>query len=602
MGFAFRRLSILDLAGGHQPMGNEDGSVQVIFNGEIYNYRELAAELRSRGHRFRTASDTEVLVHLYEEQGARLVEQLRGMFAFAIWDARQKRLLLARDRLGIKPLFYRAQPGEVLFASEIKGILAMLPPSARELDPESLVRYLCFLYLPGERSIFRGIRKLPPAHLLECGEGGVTLKRYWTLPEADPSPSFDRDEAVERLRALLEESVRLRLISDVPLGAFLSGGVDSSCVVALMRRVSPDPVRSFSIGFDEPGFDETPVARSVARALGTDHHEETVRPDAVSLVEAVVDSFDEPFGDPSAIPTHLVSQLARTRVTVALSGDGGDELFAGYHRYRGLRRLARLRVLPGTWRRAAARALDRPGSLLQARAASALRRSLLEFPEDYLGSVNFLSDSRAAAALRAHWKAEAGRVGWEIPTGRWLDPVDGAQRIDLHHYLPEDILAKVDRMSMACSLEARVPLLDHKVVEFVSALPPAWKRGGGRPKSLLLDAAGRDLPPAVWQRRKHGFGIPLARWFRAELRGYARDILLGETARRRDWWDPEGVSRVLDAHETGRWDYSELIWGFLTLEIWHRRYLDAASGDAALGAAGGPALRVAGGAGRRAGS
>ncbi len=496
MGMAFRRLSILDLAGGHQPMANEDGTVQVVFNGEIYNYRELAQSLAGRGHRIRTRSDTEVIVHLYEDEGEHFVHRLRGMFAIALWDARQHRLLLVRDRLGIKPLFYRLEGGECCFASEIKGILATLPPSIRRLDEESLACFLTFLYLPGDRSFFQGIRKLPPAHLLDCRDGRVSIRRYWSLPSVEGAPGFDRAEAVLRLRDLLEEAVRLRLISDVPLGAFLSGGVDSSSVVALMRRVSSDPVRTFTIGFAEEEFNEIPVARRVADALGTDHHEMVVRPQAVELVSTVVSAFDEPFGDPSAIPTYLVSRLARSHVTVALSGDGGDELFAGYGRYRSLERLAWLRRFPRVSRTMARHLLEGFGdrSFWAARAAAALRRSLKGFPEDYLDTISFVSDPRVASAIHPDQLRAIRALDWEMSAGTWHDPVDGAQRMDLHHYLPEDILAKVDRMSMACSLEARVPLLDHRVVEFVASLPPAWKRAEGRPKPLLLDATGASLP------------------------------------------------------------------------------------------------------------
>jgi len=578
MGLAFRRLSILDLAGGHQPMTNEDGTIQVVFNGEIYNYRELARSLADRGHRFRTRSDTEVLVHLYEEKGESFVEELRGMFAIALWDSRERRLLLVRDRLGIKPLFYRVDDHEICFASEIKGILALQESLPRRVDEESLVRFLTFFYLPGERTFFQGIRKLPPAHVMECRAGRVSMRRFWALPEADPAPPFDRVGAVERLRELLEESVRLRLISDVPLGAFLSGGIDSSTVVALMQRVSPDPVRTFTIGFEEEESNEIPFARQVARALGTDHHELVVRPEAVKLVDIVLSAFDEPFGDASSIPTYLVSRLARSRVTVALSGDGGDELFAGYTRYRSLVRLARLRRLPSGLRHLASEALSRClGDRLWAlRIAGALRRSLRKFPADYLESVNFLLDPGVSTAIRPEWLEAARSVGWEVPVGEWRDPVDGAQRLDLHHYLPEDILAKVDRMSMACSLEVRVPLLDHKVVEFVASLPPRWKRERGRPKSLLLEAGGQAVPREAWDRPKQGFGIPLARWFRTELREYVCDVLLDDRAQQRGIWNRRGMESLIARHRDGVWDLSEHLWAYLALELWHRKYLDGA--------------------------
>ncbi|MCI0655645.1 MAG: asparagine synthase (glutamine-hydrolyzing) [Acidobacteria bacterium] len=576
MGLAFRRLSILDLAGGHQPMGNEDGSIQVVFNGEIYNFRELTERLKASGHVFKTRSDTEVLVHLYEEVGEEFARELRGMFAIALWDSRRHKLLLVRDRLGIKPLFYRQDGKEVCFASEIKGILAMLPMEARRPDHANLTRYLALGYFSGTRTAFEDIQKLAPAHRLVFQDGGQSLHRYWSLPAVEEPARISRGEAVERLRELLEESVRLRLISDVPLGAFLSGGVDSSCVVSLMRRISPDQVKTFTVGFEYPEFNEIPIANLVSSSLGTQHHTLVVRPDAVGLVDQVVSSFDEPFGDPSAIPTYLVSRLARRHVTVVLSGDGGDELFAGYGRYRSLRKLEVVRWVPPGLRRRIASLLRRtaPGSFQAQRVGSFLERSTKRFPEDYLDSVNFLLAPHASQALNAEWLKSFPEAQWEVGIGAVSNPVEGAQRLDLHHYLPEDILAKVDRMSMACSLEARVPLLDHRVVEFVSSLPPEWKQAGDRPKSLLLDAAGRSLPSQVWNRRKMGFGIPLSRWFRGELKEYLADILLGSRARQRGIWNPSGVEALLKAHAQGTWDLSEHLWSFLTLEVWWQKYLD----------------------------
>jgi len=576
VGLAFRRLSILDLAGGHQPMANEDGSVQVIFNGEIYNYGELTTRLKAAGHVFRTRSDTEVLVHLYEEMGDEFARELRGMFAIALWDARRHRLLLVRDRLGIKPLFYRQDANEICFASEIKGILAMLPPEKRSADHASLARCLALGYFPGNRTAFVGIQKLPPAHRLTFEGGGMRMHRYWSLPAVTDPPAISREDAVERLRGLLEESVRLRLISDVPLGAFLSGGVDSSCVVSLMRRISPDPVKTFTVGFENPEFNEIPIATLVSSRLGTEHHSLIVRPDAVGLIDQVVSSFDEPFGDPSAVPTYLVSRLARRHVTVVLSGDGGDELFAGYGRYRSLRRLGTVRWIPVPLRKGVASLLrrTRPESFQAQRIGSFLERSTKEFPDDYLDSVNYLLVPHVSAALNPDWLRSFPEVCWEVGLESLSNPVEGAQRLDLQNYLPEDILAKVDRMSMACSLEARVPLLDHKVVEFVTSLPPAWKQLGQRPKSLLLDAAGRSLPQQVWNRPKMGFGIPLSRWFRGELRNYLADILLGTRARQRGIWNPAGMDALLKSHARGTRDLSEHLWSFLTLEVWWQKYLD----------------------------
>ena len=372
------------------------------------------------------------------------------------------------------------------------------------------------------------------------------------------------------------ESVRLRLISDVPLGAFLSGGVDSSCVVSLMRRISPDLVKTFTVGFEYPEFNEIPVANLVSATLGTEHHTLVVRPDAVGLVDQVVSSFDEPFGDPSAIPTYLVSRLARRHVTVVLSGDGGDELFAGYGRYRSLRRLKAVRWIPPAVRKGAASFLRKtgPNSFQAQRIGSFLDRSTKAFPEDYLDSVNYLLVPHVSQALNPEWLRSFPPIRWEGGADAVANPVEGAQRLDLQHYLPDDILAKVDRMSMACSLEARVPLLDHRVVEFVSSLPPAWKQFGDRPKALLLDAAGRSLPSQVWNRPKMGFGIPLSRWFRGELKDYLADILLGSRARQRGIWNPAGMEALLKAHARGTRDLSEHLWSFLTLEVWWQKYLD----------------------------
>jgi len=576
MGLAFRRLSILDLAGGHQPMGNEDGSIQVVFNGEIYNYRELTQRLKASGHVFKTRSDTEVLVHLYEEMGEDFAGELRGMFAIALWDSRRHKLVLVRDRLGIKPLFYRQDGEEICFASEIKGILAMLPSEAIRPDHSSIARCLALGYFPGIRTAFEGIQKLAPAHRLVFQDGKQSLHRYWALPAVQEPPRITRAEAVERLRELLEESVRLRLISDVPLGAFLSGGVDSSSVVSLMRRISPDPVKTFTVGFEYPEFNEIPVANLVSSTLGTEHHSLVARPDAVGLVDQVVSSFDEPFGDPSAIPTYLVSRLARRHVTVVLSGDGGDELFAGYGRYRSLRRLGAVRWIPPAVRKGMASILrkTRPDSFQAQRVGSFLQRSTKDFPEDYLDSVNYLLVPHVSQALNPEWLESFPEMRWEVGIDAVANPVEGAQRLDLQNYLPEDILAKVDRMSMACSLEARVPLLDHKVVEFVSSLPPAWKQTGDRPKALLLEAAGRSLPSQVWNRPKMGFGIPLSRWFRGELKEYLAEILLGSRARQRGIWNPAGMEELLKAHARGTRDLSEHLWSFLTLEVWWRKYLD----------------------------
>ena len=468
-----RRLSIIDVAGGHQPMSNEDGSVHIVFNGEIYNFRDLQTRVRARGHRLATRSDTETIVHLYEDLGPRVVHELRGMFAFAIWDERRARLFIARDRLGIKPLYYWPTPGGVAFASELRSLLT-LPELPRAVDPDAVVEYIALGYVPEPRSILAGVCKLPPGHLLEWSrEDGLRVEPYWSPVRAERT-GIDAREAIEETRRLIEESVTLHLESDVPLGAFLSGGIDSSGVVAAMSRVMQQPVRTFSIGFREREFDESVYAAEVARALGTRHTALVVRPDADMLFEEVARALDEPFGDPSALPTFLVSHLARRDVTVALSGDGGDELFGGYTRYLELNRATELP--------AAARSLFRSVALTLPHIAFGRNRLLAlgrSLRGRYAGTVALPVRESEGGIVRADVAARARP--FEQFLDRWFDaaaPRDFLTQltiVDILSYLPGDILTKVDRMSMAHSLEARVPLLDHVVAEFALSLPPSVK-------------------------------------------------------------------------------------------------------------------------------
>jgi asparagine synthase (glutamine-hydrolysing) len=567
LGLGMRRLSIIDLAGGSQPIGNEDGSVQVVFNGEIYNFRELRAGLERRGHRFATHTDTEVLVHLYEEHGDGLVEHLRGMFAFALWDARGERLLIARDRLGIKPLYYWPTPdGALAFASELKSLLR-LDGFPGAIDARAMSEYLALGYVPEPRSIYAGVRKLPPGHRLVWRAGEpLRAERYWS-PLREVDESIGVADAVAEIRRLLAEAVRYRLIADVPLGAFLSGGIDSTAVVAEMARQMDRPVKTFSIGFEEPEFNEAPHAAAVARALGTEHTELIVRPDADALFERIVHGFDEPFADSSAIPTLLVSQLAAEHVKVVLSGDGGDELFGGYTRYRDF--VARGRVLPAPLRRAL-------GALARRLPHGALGRNrLLEYSRGmrgrYAGMVaNALSPAEGGVAREHVVRAGASMDALLEPWFERVDSYDPALQpslVDLQSYLPGDILTKVDRMSMAVSIEARVPLLDHHLVEFASTLPMRLKLREGTGKWIFREALRGLVPDFVFEKRKQGFGVPLKPWMRGPLR-HRVDRLLERGAGIHEWVEPAAVARVVAEHQAGRRDHSPLLWKLTVLQLW----------------------------------
>jgi asparagine synthase (glutamine-hydrolysing) len=572
-----RRLSIIDLAGGHQPIRNEDGSVWVVFNGEIYNYRELRANLILRGHAFYTETDTETIVHAYEEWGEEGFSRLRGMFGIALWDRRTRTLLLARDRVGIKPLHYAELDGAIIFGSEIKSLLASetIEPA---LDPASLEHYLSFLYTPRDASIFAGVRKLPPGHLLRWKDGHASVHCYWQLPETE-SFTGTYDEATARLETILADAVRSHLVSDVPLGALLSGGVDSSLVVGLMARASPRAIKTFSIGFDEPAFDELDAARRVAREFATDHHEMVVRPNAMEIVDRLVDHFDEPFGDSSAIPTWYVSQIARQHVTVVLSGDGGDELFGGYDRYLPHPRVASFDAVAGDFGRYAA---ARVWPLLPhgLKGKNFLRHVAQDPRGRYIESLSFFRPDEIPALL-AHDMLDSARTSQrsrEIQSvfdrHASLSWPSQMMRFDLETYLPEDILTKVDRMSMAHSIESRVPLLDHQVVTFAASLPSHMKLHGGERKRVLKRVAASVLPTEVLSRRKHGFGVPLDTWFRSSLKEFVVDTLQSRLTRQRGYFQSQFIDRVLSDHLAGRRDHSLRLWQLVMFELWHRRYLD----------------------------
>jgi asparagine synthase (glutamine-hydrolysing) len=589
VGFGHRRLAIIDLVSGDQPMPNDDRSAWIVFNGEIYNYRELREELEGRGSRFRTQSDTEVILRAYEAYGPECVTRLRGMFAFAILDERARQVFLARDRVGIKPLVYHWDGRRLLFASELKGILEA-PDVPRELDLEALGEYLGYHYVAAPRTIFRAVRKLPPASTLTLSlDGGAPrVGRYWTL-RFSPQARVSESEWIEGLQGHLAQAVRSHMISDVPIGAFLSGGLDSSTVVALMAQASSAPVRTFSIGFAESDFDELAYARQVAARYGTDHYELVVKPSALDVLPKLAWHFDEPFADSSAIPTYYVSKITREHVTVALSGDGGDENFAGYRRYaraqelhkrldRGVLRLARpllrlaAHVLP----------VGAPGQayagLLGAGDFGRYHRLMTyERPE----TLRHLLSADLRGAVAAPGPARFSRLASELGAP---DYVSALQLIDVNTYLPEDILTKVDRASMAVSLESRVPLLDHVLMEYAATIPSTLKLRDGQGKHILKRAMASSLPGDILTRRKMGFGVPLGDWFRGELREMVRDVLLSRAARERGLFRPAGVARLIEAHDTGRRDYSARLWALVCLELWMGQWLDgrtSAAGKAA---------------------
>ncbi len=579
-----RRLSIIDLANGHQPLANEDESIWVIFNGEIYNFRELRHRLEGAGHRFRTASDTEVIVHLYEEEGVDCFSHFNGMFAIALWDAKRRQLVLARDRLGQKPLVYRLENGRMLFASQLKSLLEV-PGVSREIDAAALDAYLTYQYVPHPRTIFKGIAKLPPGHVATYRDGRLNVKPYWR-PNFNSESNLSVAEASEQLEALLESSVRLRMQSDVPLGAFLSGGVDSSIIVSQMQRLSDRPVQTFSIGFPVAEYDETHYAREVARHLGTDHHELRVEPSAVDVLPKLVWHYDEPLADSSAIPTYIVSRMAREHVTVALSGDGGDELFAGYDRYRAVRLGAWFDRLPQAIRGALTAKLWQrlPGSGRQkaiSRRAKRLLQGLAFSPgRRYLEWIAIFNEARRAELYSDAFLAQLpdhdpyAFLDEAFSRSDRRDRVTSTSLADLVTYLPCDLMTKVDVASMAHGLECRQPLLDYRLVEFAASLPLSMKLGARRSKRILVDTFGDRLPPSVRRRRKMGFGVPLDRWFRDDLGAYTREVLLERRATDRGYFQPATVGRLIDEHQQGIFDHSYRLWALLFLELWMRQWVD----------------------------
>jgi asparagine synthase (glutamine-hydrolysing) len=583
VGLASRRLSIIDLETGQQPLTDEEGAVWLVFNGEIYNFQALREELLRRGHHLKTRSDTETIVHLYQDHGDDLVHHLRGMFAFALWDARRRRLLLARDRLGKKPLVYGRAGDTFVAGSEIKALLEH-PGVDTTIDPEAIDLFLTYQSIPAPRTIYRGVHKLPAAHLMVVENGRVEIRRYWRVPTRQPL-AIDETEAKEEILRLLREAVRLRMISDVPLGAFLSGGIDSSLVVALMQEASSRPVRTFSIGFEEKTHSELPHARSVARHVGTEHREFVVRPDALDVLPRLVRAYDEPFADSSSVPSYYVARETRRHVTVALNGDGGDEAFGGYRRYLPHQAYRVADALPRALRRglAAATALTAPieGRVrLVRRANGFLRRLALDPFARYADPFVYFNDARKRALYAPGFaRAVAGVDALEHMRSVFLR--DGAPTLldrllatDLETYLPDTLLVKMDIATMANSLEARSPFLDHVLVEFAARLPARLKVRGFRLKHILRKAAEGLLPPAILTRGKQGFAIPAADWFRGDLRAYATDVLLGPKALSRGYFREGAVRRLLDEHLRRADDHAYRLWALLVLELWHRIFVD----------------------------
>jgi asparagine synthase (glutamine-hydrolysing) len=580
MGLGHRRLSIIDLAGGHQPIANEDETVWVVFNGEIYNFGDLHDDLVRKGHIFKTRSDTEVIVHLYEEEGEKCFGKLRGMFAIAIWDASNRKLVLARDRIGKKPLFYFHDGSRIAFASEMKAILE-LPGVPREIDPQAVSDYFSFLYVPAPKSIFKHIRKVLPGHYLIASASGIREMQYWDISFAHTEERTE-EEWCERLIDTYREAIRLRLISDVPLGAFLSGGIDSSSVVASMAQLGNGPVTTCSIGFEEKEFNELEYAREVASRFGTNHFERIVRPDAIGVVEKLVWHYDEPFADSSAVPTYYVSQVARERVTVALAGDGGDENFAGYRRYYFDRRENAMRaLLPSTIRESVFGTLaslypkaDWAPRLFRGKATfENLARSPIEA---YFRSVSALRpelkrqilDQELLRHLNGYDSLDVLRSYYEKADTD--DPLSRIQYVDIKTYLTDDILAKVDRASMAHSLEVRAPILDHKLMELAATMPSSFKLRGINGKYIFKKALKQVLPDSVLYRKKMGFAVPLARWFRGDLKELAHSVLFSRNGN--SLLNQASMRRVWQEHQSGLRNHSTELWTLLMFSLWEQRF------------------------------
>lgn len=576
-----RRLSIIDLKSGQQPIFDCSGNLAIVFNGEIYNFLELKKELEARGHKFKTNSDTETIVHAYEEFGADCLRHLRGMFAFAIYDFARKTLFIARDRVGKKPLFYaKMANGDFVFGSELK-VLIEHGAISKEIDYAALDAYLTFGYVPEEFCIFKSVEKLAPGHFLIYENGEIKTEKYWDFDYAKPIETRSEVEWIAGLREKIREAVKIRLISEVPLGAFLSGGVDSSSIVGLMSQISETPVKTFSIGFNEDSFNELKYARVAAKHFGTEHHEFVVTPDLVEIVDDLVWHFDEPFADSSALPTFMVSKMARDFVTVVLSGDGGDELFAGYTRYVIDKKRGGFENLPKFVRKGV---LQTVAEALPhgARGKNFLYNASLDAVDRYIDSVSHFNDLRKkslySADLQLKLNGNTGaatklfqQLASDVSTG---NPIDNLLYLDSKTYLPSDILTKVDRMTMATSLEARVPLLDHELIEFVQTIPSELKLKNLETKYIFKKAMEGIVPREILYREKQGFGVPINEWINSQLKTRIQETLLEKTTLERGYFEGKYIRTLLDEHEKHRRDHSHLLWMLLMLELWHRRYVD----------------------------
>ena len=576
-----RRLSIIDIRTGQQPIFNEDDSKAIVFNGEIYNFQGLRSELESKGHVFKTNSDTETILHAYEEFGEGCVQKLRGMFAFAIWDFRKQSLFIARDRIGKKPLFYcLTDEGELVFGSELKTLLVHRGVR-KEVDLAAMDAYLTFGYVPDEFCILKNVSKLPPGHFLKFESGKIITKKYWDIDLTGADAFRSESEWSEALREKIQDAVKVRLISEVPLGAFLSGGVDSSTVVGMMARLSATPVKTFSIGFNEDSFDELKYARVAAKHFNTEHHEFVVTPDLFDLIGEIVGHFDEPFADQSALPTFMLSKMARRHVTVVLSGDGGDELFAGYSRYLTDLDRGSYAKIPNILRE---QVLRRASSLLPhaAPGKNFLYNVSLDPIGRYIDSISafngprrsYLYSEAFAASLNGNGSAAEKlfrQFGESVSSD---DPIARLLYLDSKTYLPGDILTKVDRMTMANSLEARVPLLDHELIELVAKIPSALKLNGRETKHILKKAMSGIVPDEILYREKQGFGVPINEWINDQLRDRITDDLTSRSSMERGYFDQEYVGMLLKEHSAGRLDHSNALWMLWMLELWFRQYID----------------------------
>ena len=581
-----RRLSIIDVGGSAQPLGNEDGSIQIVFNGEIYNYKELRESLVAAGHKFKTDGDTEVIVHLYEDYGLDFIQHLRGMFAFAIWDSREQRLVVARDRTGQKPFFYRLEEGRFSFASELKALL-QIPNVPRELNRSSVLKFLTLQYVPAPHSMLKGFSRLPPATMGVIQNGEFKLHRYWKAPYDQPDlKRCSIADWQEELRHEMTEAVRLRMRSDVPLGAFLSGGIDSTVITGLMQEQLDRPVQTFSIGFPVKAFDERHYARQASEMLGTDHHEAMVEPDALSILPELIWHYDEPFGDSSAIPTMYLSRMARENVTVALTGDAGDELFCGYDRYRAVRMVQRMAFMPKWARRATASAASWiPASVRQKsflrRGKRFLETMAMDSEERYLNWITIFNRDRLQQLVTPElWNLtrEENPAACIFDAYRMFPDRDFVTRttaVDVETYLPFDLLTKVDIASMSVGLECRSPMLDHRVVELAARMPLEVKQSMQQGKMVLTETFRDLIPPDIQTRKKMGFGVPIDHWFRKELKPLLYDILLSPRCLDRGLLNPQDVRELVEQHTSAKFDHAYRLWNLLCLELWQRMYLDS---------------------------